>query len=65
MRIADDCAELRKEFAGYVWDEKQSGDKPIKENDHLMDALRYGVATLQMAKPRENYVSPLVMRQRA
>ena len=65
VRIADDCAELRKEFAGYVWDEKQSGDKPIKENDHLMDALRYGVATLQMAKPRENYVSPLVMRQRA
>ncbi len=58
VRIADDLAETAKEFAGYVWDDKASGDKPIKENDHLMDALRYGVATLRMYKPAGGYVSP-------
>lgn len=65
VRIADGLPELKKEFAGYVWDDKAAGDRPVKENDHLMDALRYGVATLQMAKPREDYVAPVIMRQRA
>lgn len=58
VRYADDLPELAKEFAGYVWDAKADGDKPVKENDHLMDALRYGVATLRMWKPEEKYVSP-------
>lgn len=65
VRIADDLPEIAKEFAGYVWDDRAGGDKPVKENDHLMDALRYGVATLQMARPREEYVAPAIMRQRA
>ena len=33
-----------KEFHAYVWDEKASAngeDKPIKQFDHAMDALRY------------------------
>ena len=58
VRYADDLPELAKEFAGYVWDAKADGDKPVKVNDHLMDALRYGVATLRMWKPAEKYVSP-------
>ena len=58
VRYADDLPELKKEFAGYVWDSASHGDKPVKENDHLMDALRYGVATLRMWKPAEKYVSP-------
>lgn len=52
VRVADTCEELKKEFAGYCWDIKAQGDKPIKENDHLMDALRYGVATMRMYKPK-------------
>lgn len=38
------CVNLIKEFSGYVWDEKSqtSGeDKPMKANDHALDALRY------------------------
>ena len=58
VRVADDLPELEKEFAGYVWDAKADGDRPVKENDHLMDALRYGVATLRMYRPRAAYASP-------
>jgi hypothetical protein len=38
------CPNLKAEFASYVWDEKASlrgEDKPKKENDHALDALRY------------------------
>ena len=58
VRVADDLPELAKEFAGYVWDAKADGDRPVKVNDHLMDALRYGVATLRMYRPRAAYASP-------
>lgn len=58
VRIADDLPELEKELAGYVWDAKAGGDRPVKENDHLCDALRYGVATLRMFRHGEEYTSP-------
>lgn len=64
VKISDECAELKKEFAGYVWDKKADGDKPVKENDHLMDALRYGVATLRMWRPVEEYVPAFTVRAR-
>jgi PBSX family phage terminase large subunit len=57
IRIFDNLPELRKEFDGYVWDDK-ADDKPIKVNDHLMDALRYGVRTMRLVKPKEEYKSP-------
>lgn len=37
-----------KEFPSYVWDpaaQKKGEDAPLKQNDHCMDALRYGVYT--------------------
>lgn len=58
VRIADDLPELEKEFAGYVWDDKGAGDRPVKVNDHLMDALRYGVATLRIVRESKEYTSP-------
>lgn len=36
-----DCVETFKEFGAYSWDEKQSKDMVIKENDHAMDEIRY------------------------
>ena len=36
----------------------KADDKPIKVNDHLMDALRYGVRTMRLVKPKEEYKSP-------
>jgi len=43
------CPNFLKEVAGYVWDEKASlrgEEKPIKQNDHTLDALRYYVNTI-------------------
>lgn len=44
------CPNLLKEFAGYVWDAKAAKtgtDKPVKTNDHALDALRYYCATIE------------------
>jgi phage terminase large subunit len=38
---------LRKESSAYKWREDAKGnglDEPVKFNDHLMDAVRYGIA---------------------
>lgn len=64
VRLSEECRELKKEFAGYVWDEKAQGDRPVKENDHLMDALRYFVATERVYNRREQYTSPFQIRVR-
>ena len=45
----NECKETRKEFASYVWDEKASErgeDRPIKQFDHCMDAVRYFCYTI-------------------
>ena len=44
------CAALVDEFSGYCWDDTAAAkgeDKPIKVDDHGLDALRYGVQTTQ------------------
>ena len=45
------CKASIAEFGGYRWDESGGDDKPIKENDHAMDEIRYFVNT--MLKPRK------------
>ncbi|WP_062306600.1 PBSX family phage terminase large subunit [Alicyclobacillus sendaiensis] len=45
----DRCKNLIKEISGYVWDEKaaeRGQEKPVKQNDHAVDAMRYLVATV-------------------
>jgi len=37
---------LFAEFSAYRWNEKLSGDVPVKENDHAMDDMRYFVNTV-------------------
>lgn len=47
--IHESCVNTIMEFASYVWDEKASErgeDKPIKQHDHCMDALRYFCYTI-------------------
>lgn len=44
-----ECKETIKEFASYIWDEKarESGeDRPVKQHDHCMDAVRYFIYTI-------------------
>ena len=43
------CTGLLDEFGLYRWDDKAAllgVEKPVKENDHAMDALRYFVNSL-------------------
>lgn len=43
------CVNTRKEFASYIWDEKAAEhgeDKPVKQFDHAMDAIRYFCYTI-------------------
>ena len=52
IKILASIPEFKKEAEGYVWDEKEDEDKPVKINDHLMDAIRYFVKTKKIMKVR-------------
>lgn len=56
--IAERCPNLLREFASYIWDAKaqeRGEDKPVKQNDHALDALRYILQTLFPIKSRGAY----------
>lgn len=55
IKILSSIPEWKKEVEGYVWDESAEEDKPIKENDHLMDAMRYFVKTKKIVKVQREY----------
>ena len=46
IKIGSDCGDAIREFGLYRWDEDSTEDKPIKENDHAMDDIRYFCATV-------------------
>jgi PBSX family phage terminase large subunit len=49
VKADKNCLKLRQELETYVWDQKakERGDeKPVKQKDHAMDAMRYLVKTL-------------------
>lgn len=55
ITVDPSCKETIKEFSAYVWDEKAADrgeDKPIKQNDHCMDMLRYAIFTDMRPKAR-------------
>lgn len=57
IRFKNNCTMTIKEFATYAWDPKASEkglDKPLKENDHCMDAVRYFVYTILTHKAKLN-----------
>ncbi len=44
--IHEDCKETIREFSSYIWDKKaqeRGEDKPVKDHDHCLDALRYAI----------------------
>lgn len=48
FKICENCTQSIEEFQGYCWDSKasrQGKDQVIKQYDHLMDAIRYGLFT--------------------
>lgn len=44
--ICKNCTDSIREFGLYRWDEGNSKDIPVKENDHAMDDIRYFVTTI-------------------
>lgn len=49
IAISDQCPNTIMEFGSYMWDQKASEhgeDKPVKQHDHAMDALRYFCYTI-------------------
>lgn len=48
IKFSPTLKNWRKEIESYVWEEDI--EKPVKENDHLMDAMRYFVKTKHIAR---------------
>ncbi len=43
MTVNPACVNLIKEFSAYRWKDKGIKEEPVKEADHALDALRYGM----------------------
>lgn len=54
IKISPRLKEWQDEASGYVWDDSGE-DRPVKENDHYMDATRYFVKTMHITKQKSKY----------
>ena len=41
LQVMPECRDAIREFSLYRWQEDESRDVPVKENDHAMDDIRY------------------------
>lgn len=48
LKVTKNCSGAIMEFSAYRWDDKKQEDKPVKENDHAMDEIRYFVNTVMV-----------------
>ena len=62
VKIHRSCTAAIREFGLYSWDEKSSEDRPIKENDHAMDDIRYFCQTILKNKAGKPDYVPLYRR---
>lgn len=62
IKVHSSCKHWQDEAQSYVWDEAAVEDRPVKENDHLMDSMRYFVQTMRIVRPYEKYTSPFERR---
>jgi PBSX family phage terminase large subunit len=53
LKISSACADCIREFSLYRWDDSSAADRPLKENDHAMDDLRYFVS--EISKPEDSF----------
>lgn len=58
LYISDSCEGTIKELQGYIWDTSRDDvERPVKVEDHCMDAMRYFVKTKRLIKPTTEYRS--------
>lgn len=63
IKINRRCKDSIREFGLYRWDDKATEDKPIKENDHAMDSIRYFAFTILRERVgKSRYTSLLGVR---
>ena len=49
LKVDVSCTKIRQELETYIWDQKakeRGEERPLKQKDHAMDAMRYIVKTL-------------------
>jgi phage terminase large subunit len=61
--VFNTCKNTTDEFNSYRYDPEKLKEEPIKDNDHLMDAIRYAVynhnaKNFVMPRPTTNLVKP-------
>lgn len=61
IKISDRCRAWRKEVQGYVWDSGSAIDRPVKIDDHAMDATRYFVKTKRITAVKPKY-NPIFLK---
>lgn len=59
IRIHRSCRDAIREFGLYRWNEKATEDRPVKENDHAMDDIRYFVMTILRHKAGKETYKPI------
>ena len=63
IKVHRSCKDSIREFGLYRWDDKATEDRPIKENDHAMDSIRYFAYTILRERVgKSKYTSLLGMR---
>lgn len=62
VKVHRSCTAAIREFGLYSWDEKSSEDRPIKDNDHAMDDIRYFCQTILKNKAGKPDYVPLYRR---
>ena len=62
VKIHRSCKDAIREFGLYRWDDKAAEDRPVKENDHAMDDIRYFCQTILRHKAGKPEYVPLYQR---
>ena len=60
IKINPSLKEWVKEVEGYVWDETSVEERPVKTNDHYMDATRYFVKTMGIVKNKHQWQNNII-----
>lgn len=50
VKVLRSCKNWIKEAGGYIWDESEGVERPVKVDDHAMDSTRYFVRTMKLAR---------------
>ena len=69
LKVTSDCPELISEFKKYRWStpkrsEDDAREKPVKRDDHLLDALRYVVMSRPLVPAGDVFEESLSVQER-